>query len=175
MKYHYNDNELLYLIREKEDSALEIIYQKYTPMIKKRIGDFKIKYKNQDDFFQEGLITLKKAIETYKDEYGKTFNKYFDLLIQRRFIQLLKKESKYFYNVSVVEDVDTIVCLEEKKEVLTLNDVDTSNLSTFENQVMELIYIENMKALEVSEKLNCDIRKVYNAVSRAKNKIKNNI
>ena len=47
MKYHYNDNELLYLIREKEDSALEIIYQKYTPMIKKRIGDFKIKYKNK--------------------------------------------------------------------------------------------------------------------------------
>ena len=46
MKYHYNDNELLYLIREKEDSALEIIYQKYTPMIKKRIGDFKINYKN---------------------------------------------------------------------------------------------------------------------------------
>ena len=45
MKYHYNDNELLYLISEKEDSALEIIYQKYTPMIKKRIGDFKIKYK----------------------------------------------------------------------------------------------------------------------------------
>ena len=40
---------------------------------------------------------------------------------------------------------------------------------------MKLIYIENMKALEVSEKLNCDIRKVYNAVSRAKNKIKNNI
>lgn len=175
MKYHYNDNELLYLIKEKEDSALEIIYQKYIPMIKKRIGDFKIKYKNYDDFFQEGLITLKKAIETYKEEYGKTFNKYFDLLIQRRFIQLLKKESKYFYNVSVVEDVDTLVCLEERKEVVTLNEIDTSNLSLFENQVMEMIYNDNMKALEVSEQLKCDIRKVYNAVSRAKQKIKNNI
>ena len=103
MKYHYNDNELLYLIREKEDSALEIIYQKYTPMIKKRIGDFKIKYKNQDDFFQEGLITLKKAIETYKDEYGKTLNKYFDLLIQGDLFNCLKKKVSIFITLVLLK------------------------------------------------------------------------
>ena len=42
MHYHYNDNELLYLINEGNDSALKIMYMKYTPLIKKRIFDFKI-------------------------------------------------------------------------------------------------------------------------------------
>ena len=64
MKYHYNDNELLYLIAEKDDSALEIMFKKYTPLIRKRISEYKMVGKNSEDYFQEGLMMLVKSIET---------------------------------------------------------------------------------------------------------------
>ena len=102
MIYNYNDYELLYLIREKSDEALEIMYRKYTPLIRKRILDFRIQV-NHEDFFQEGLLALDIAIRRYIDLYDKTFNKYFDLILQRRFIQILRKQEKHYYNVYNLE------------------------------------------------------------------------
>ena len=54
--YQYNDYELLYLISEHDENALDIMYHKYMPLIKARIAAFRIKRYNQEDFFQEGLL-----------------------------------------------------------------------------------------------------------------------
>mgnify|MGYP000909807808 FL=1 len=102
--YQYNDFELLYLIRENCDIALDIMFQKYIPLINARIKTFHIKKRNRDDFFQEGLICLHKAISTFREDKNKTFTRYFDLILQRRFIQILKKENKNFYDVELVGD-----------------------------------------------------------------------
>ena len=107
MIYNYNDYELLYLIREKSDEALEIMYRKYTPLIRKRILDFRIQV-NHEDFFQEGLLALDIAIRRYIDLYDKTFNKYFDLILQRRFIQILRKQEKHYYNVYNLESPEML-------------------------------------------------------------------
>ena len=50
MEYKYNDNELLYLIREGTIEAEDILYDKYIFLIKKRISSFKIqkRYKDND-------------------------------------------------------------------------------------------------------------------------------
>ena len=76
-KYHINDYELLYLISEMNDYAFEILCMKYAPMIKRRFKDLGISQRYYDDFFQEGLIMLNKAVNldeilTWIDE-----NKYF--------------------------------------------------------------------------------------------------
>lgn len=41
--YKYNDYELLYLIQEMDDEALDIMLKKYIPLIKARIKAFRIK------------------------------------------------------------------------------------------------------------------------------------
>ena len=92
MEDKYNDNELLYLMREGSIEAEEIIYKKYIFLIHKRISTFKIQKRYRDDFFQEGLMCLNVAINTYCDMYKKSFNKFFDLILQRKFIALLKKD-----------------------------------------------------------------------------------
>ena len=75
-KYHINDYELLYLISEMNDYAFEILCMKYAPMIKRRFKDLGISQRYYDDFFQEGLIMLNKAVKTYKVTSIKSFNNF---------------------------------------------------------------------------------------------------
>jgi DNA-directed RNA polymerase specialized sigma subunit len=70
--YQYNDYELLYLIRENCEVALDIMFSKYVPLIKSRIRSFHIKEWNKEDFFQEGLISLINiSIYYYKEDIFK--------------------------------------------------------------------------------------------------------
>lgn len=169
MNIKYNDYELLYLINEKDDEAFEIMFEKYKPLIISKIKSFKIKPKNFDDFFQEGLIMLNVAINTYNTYKCKTFTRYFELILQRRIRDLLAKEKNYFYNVTVVDYIPIIKepVYEEKKEFSY-----KGILTELEKKTFELIY-ENGKTIEeIANLFSCDQRKVYNAISRAKTKIK---
>ncbi|MDD3170937.1 MAG: sigma-70 family RNA polymerase sigma factor [Bacilli bacterium] len=174
MIYKYNDYELLYLINEKSDDALEIMFKKYEPLIRTRIRDFRIKNKNFDDFFQEGLIMLKIAIETYDTFERKSFNKYFDLILQRKIKEILNKESKYFYNVCVQEDVDYLL-EQSEEEVFEFDNNLKRNLTKLEKNVFEKMFEENKDILEIAKEFSCSDRKIYNAIYRAKKKIRCNI
>ena len=76
----YNDNELLYLIKNNNDEdAFEKLYYKYRPLIVNRLKKFRIKSNNYEDYFQECLLTLSTCVTKYDETKGKTFNKYFDM------------------------------------------------------------------------------------------------
>ena len=70
----YNDNELLYLLYEGEEVARQLLFKKYKFLIYKRLRAFRIKDKNFDDFFQEGLMALNDAINHFNPYYHKSFN-----------------------------------------------------------------------------------------------------
>lgn len=173
IKYQINDNELLYLIYEKNDYAFELLCEKYTPMIKRRIKDFRINPRYYDDYYQEALIMLDKAVKTYKDSMDKSFNKYFDLILQRRIIYLLKKENNYYLKVSLCEDVEALK-LEETKEEKVEIELDYSLLSDFEKEVFDKKYYQNIKIENIAKEYNTDARSIYNALSRAKCKLRKN-
>lgn len=175
MYYLENDYELLYLIENNHEEALELLYKKYDNLIRSRIKSFRIKTKNYDDFYQEGLLSLDKAIKTYDDKYGKSFNKYFDLILQRRFIQILKKEQKHFYNTVYVDDFYDVVeeySAQYNLEVEEKNEEICNLLSDFEKKVFECRIKQNLKTAETAEILNCSIRQVYNAMLRIRQKVK---
>ena len=166
---HMNDYELLYLIYEKNDFALEIMYEKYAPLIHARIRDFRIQ-RNKEDFFQEGLLVLNKAINRFNMNYNKTFTKYFDLILQRRFIQILRKEKNYFYNQVLLDDVDFIV--EEEEEVYQERPSSFGFFSKLENDIYYLSVIEKRKAKVIANQLSMDIRIVYNTLGRIRKKLR---
>ncbi|HPT89088.1 MAG: sigma-70 family RNA polymerase sigma factor [Acholeplasmataceae bacterium] len=175
MRYLENDYELLYLVQENCEEALEYLFRKYDNLIKMRIKAFKIKKKNYDDFYQEGLLALDKAIKTYDDRFGKSFNKYFDLILQRRFIQILRNEQKYVYDTMYVEDFYEII--EEPKVLYNLEYEEVlqnveQNLSDFEKKVFECRVKKNLSSKETAQLLNCSIRQVYNAMLRIRQKVK---
>lgn len=168
----YNDYELLYLISEKNDYALEIMYKKYEPLIKKRIKDFKIKSRNREDYFQEGLWMLNIAIMKYDQNQRKTFNKYFDLILQRHFIHLLRSEKSYFYNTILTDNVELLGdCYYVENKYYQNEEDDITNFSNFEKEIF-YYYKDNIKPREIAKVLNIPIKKVYDAICRIKKKSK---
>jgi len=166
MKYQYNDNELLYLIHESEDYAIGILYKKYYNLIYKRLHRFNIS-KNFEDFFQEGLMALHTAINSFNPFYNKSFNKYFDLILQRRIMTILKKEQGYFYNVLIKEEINCVV--NEDVKMYDLSDfIDT--LSPFYKKVYRLKFVENYRPREIAELLDINVKKIYNTIYNIRRK-----
>lgn len=169
--YQYNDYELLYLIQENCDIALDIMFKKYVPLIKSRIRSFHIKEWNKEDFFQEGLISLYKAITTFREDKNKTFTKYFDLILQRKYIQILRKESNNFYNVDLIGAgeylSEPIICFEDNLTEVMKECI----FSEFEAEVLKNLRL-GAKAREIALILGCRPKQVYDATDRIKKKVK---
>ncbi len=166
----FNDNELLYLIQEGNEEALEIMFQKYEPLIKARVKKFNIEEILVEDFIQEGRLMLHKAIKLYDLTSKKTFNKYFDLIMTNHFITLLRKNKKYDEVTYVVtEDIeDCHHRLDEK-----LEDIDFSRLqlSKLEKEIYKLRFLRNLKISDICQILNVNEKTVYNTIQRVKAKL----
>lgn len=181
--YQCNDNELLYLIYEGEEEALGILIEKYIPLIYKRIRAFKIKGEYEDDYFQEGLLSLFNSTRIFNPMYTKSFNKFFDMVLQRRYQTLLQKNKKKFYyevlypgDEILREDgviyTDPILSALDREE--EIRNIDTSLLSKWEKEVFDLRYLNSYSVDEIVKKYNCSSKKVYNAIYQIKRKLKNN-
>lgn len=186
MYIKYNDNELLYLIGEHLEEAQDILFEKYQGLIYKRLKTFRIKENEYDDFYQEGLIALYSAINSYDSyTYNKSFNKYFDLLLQRRFIRILKEKRNEFFYTQIVDDIDELPSMTQETINFEYNREDCKmqslehikcelkeyELKPFEHKVI-LMLVEGHKPKEVSIILDCKIKKIYNALYRTREKVK---
>lgn len=161
----YNDYELLYLMNEFDEDAERLLYEKYSYLIRNRIIKFNIKERYRDDFFQEGLYMLFIATKTYNENCKKTFNKYFDLILQRKFMRLIAREKHYYFDVDL-QDGDTIINESYSFEYSYFNH---NQLSEFEEAVIEL-KSKNYRPKEIAEKLDCDVKRIYNCLCRIKSK-----
>lgn len=94
MKYRdYNDNELVYYIRENGEEASQILFQKYEPLIHsiaKKMYPY-CKYSGVDlaDLKQEGMIGLNLAIQNYQEEKDNLFFTFAKKCIERKIISLV--------------------------------------------------------------------------------------
>lgn len=173
-EFRYNDDELLYLIKENSDeAAFEELYNKYRPLIVSRLKKFKIQDNNYDDYFEECLITLSECVVKYDKEKGKTFNKYFDMCCVYKIRNLLRSERKYFYNV-ILADYDEI-----EKYNYTKNERDGLNilnevgfLTTFSKLEKDVYNLSKTgKTIkEISNELSKSVRCIYNTFSRIRKK-----
>lgn len=91
---NYNDYEIMYMISENDDDALNILYHKYEPIVKsyaKKYSYVAKKYGLEtDDLIQEGLYAIHKALSTYKDTHNTLFYTYVDFCIRGRMNNLLR-------------------------------------------------------------------------------------
>lgn len=83
-----NDYEILYMIKENDDYAENIMYRKYLPVIKKIAAKY-VKFiesrgADYEDLVQEGIIGLSHAVNSYKDNHNTIFYTYACLCIERQ-------------------------------------------------------------------------------------------
>ena len=168
----YNDYELLYMIEDESPEAMEIIINKYSPLIYTRLKKFHIKENYIDDYYQEGLLVLLQAIKKYNLESPMSFTNFFDLMLQRKIIDLLRKNKRYFEDNLLKEDVDIVVRYESENKIIIEEQINLlmNKLSDLERQIFDLKYNKNMKAREIATSLKIDLKKVYAAGDRIKSK-----
>ena len=165
----YNDNELLYLIEEKSEEALEILQEKYLILIKTKIKEMKIPYDKRSDYLEEGLITLNKAVKTFDSKKSSSFYSYFTLLLNRKFIDLLRKRTRDS-KIVLVDDLNDYVVDNYIKEGFVFEE--PLYLSNIEKEIFKLKFIEGKTSKQIALELKLPIKKVYEATDRIKRKSK---
>ncbi len=181
-----NDYEVLYMIRENSEEAKDLMYEKYMPIVKNMASTFYKLNKNlgveYEDYIQEGLIALNKAIYTYDEKKDVLFFTYFNNIINKHFnsyIRSLKANkhtilnqsvrcSDIFWNALEKEnfDYDKIIVEEEFIEMKNLLDVELS--CVFE------LFFNGFSRKEISKLLDIPIKAVYSRLAKTKRILRDN-
>ncbi|MBP3504627.1 MAG: hypothetical protein J6K18_05820 [Bacilli bacterium] len=167
----YNDYELLYLIKANVEEAREILFWKYSFLIKSRINRLGVPRFYWDDYYQEGCLMLHRAIKIYDENSRMSFTKFFELLLKRRIITLLRKDLKEF-QVEKMEDFDEYPSYIIEQDTYSLLESCESNLSEIEKIAYERLMMNNEKVENVSKELGLNSKSLSNAKQRALRKIK---
>ena len=174
MKLEHNDFEIINLIRENNDEALTLLFEKYTPLIYKKIDRFNLNF-DREDMFQEGLMMLHSSLLKYDAKHGKTFTRYFEMNLERRYISIISTKTRrldifmknvhYIYETHNDRGENSVyyeLYLKELQKILTKR----------ENLVYTLRELKNYSIKYITEKHQLSEKVVYNSLYRAKAKIK---
>lgn len=182
----YNDYELLYMISENDEDALNDMFIKYENLIKKLACEYKEKYNDVDyqDLIQEGRIGLFDAIKRYKENFNTLFYTYAIICIKgymNNYIRKLYTKTNIKFSITA-EDIDLIEYkIKDNNEDLIsyINDKDyynkiiefKNNLSFINSLVFELRF-NNFKYKDIATLLDIDIKKVDNSMLTIKSNLK---
>ena len=193
-----NDYELLYLIKEENEEAKEMFYEKYRPIVEMKAKKFFSQIQNKgydlNDLIQEGMIGLSNAIKDYNEDENVKFITFANVCIERNiinFIREINRQKHQALNSSISIDEEnkssgrkllevlndnssnpenSFIFLEEQEE---LKEKVKKNLTDFEKDVFDLRF-EGFTYQEISILLNKSIKSIDGTISRIKQKIINN-
>ncbi len=203
MKYReYNDYELLYMVNEMSEEALDILYEKYKPIIIKTANKYFSTYRKYgldiNDFILEGYVALDKAIKKYETLLNDniSFSSFLVLTLERQMKDLVRKvkaqknkilnDSIYYEDINEQNDLNYLDLKADDNSIEPLNLIINNEqqkeiINTFTNKLKGIeLKVFNLKKIgytniEIANKLNINIKSVLNAVSRIKKKGKENI
>ena len=180
-----NDYELIYLAQENNELAQEYLIAKYkyiiSLIINKNIGIIKKLKLDREDIYNIGLLALIEAIKSYNSE-DSTFSFYATLLINRSIVSFIKNHSSkkdlmFLNSISFDENQlnistailnpDKIVSSEEDYQELI--EKIYQELTDLEKTIYDLL--SEYSISEISKILNMEIKKIYNTISRIRDKI----
>lgn len=196
-----NDYELISYVRDNNEEANNMIYEKYKPLIEKNARKL-LKYCNYsglefNDLVQEGMLGLSKAIESFSDDKEASFYTYAKTCIERKQLTAVIGSQRQKHKL-LNESVSFETYDEDKDEIRTVSallidnshnpenvmfDYESTNdllkkvedvLTNFELQVFEL-KISGFSYTEISDILDKDKKQIDNAIQRIKQKIRDKI
>lgn len=170
----HNDFEVLYQIREGNEEALNLMFEKYSSLISKKIFKFNLVYE-YDDIYQEGLMMLHKSILTYSEKFDKTFTRYFEMNLERRLMTIVTKKRRRseIFNSNELFIFEHNHNTSEKSVYFELYWKEIEKVLTKEEHlVYTLRELKNYSINYISNYTSLQTKQVYNILHRAKLKIK---
>lgn len=161
-----NDYELIYIIKTHQDEkALELMINKYRNLIWKMIHLFNVEQKDQDDFYQEAIILLVDTVYSFNEQRNKTFTRYFELVLKRRFIRLKQQLPgwKLYEKVELIEDR-----MQPYESVL----MEIPDLTEQEAIIFEYYFVKHYTTKAIVRETNLSTKQVYNSLYRLKQRLK---
>ncbi|MCF8019945.1 RNA polymerase sporulation sigma factor SigH [Petrocella atlantisensis] len=191
----YTDEEIVVLIREGHDYALDYLMNKYKKLVEKKSKSYFLMGAGRDDLIQEGMIGLFKAVRDYRNDTASSFFSFADLCITRQIITAVKAATRQKHmplnsyvslNKPIFEeDNDKIVLMDlmpskqivdpeeliiDKENIHIIEDELADKLSDFEKDVLEY-YVEGIGYVEIAEILEKPVKSIDNALQRIKKKL----
>ena len=186
-----NDYELVFLAQEGNEDAINLLYQKYKPIIVKKSKNAIMFATHHgidiNDIMQECYIALEEAIRNFSQDETASFYTFALLCIDRKITNYLRKttssKGKALNEAIAIDDSLEKVIGDNTNIESYLMGKDSDNelieiirgmLTEFERKVFDL-KIRDYSFEEIAKLLNRDVKSIYNTFQRIKNKIKKNI
>lgn len=192
-----NDHELLYMIRQKDEVALEMLLKKYHNTIMGIVyGMFRyarLLRISKEELYSAGMTGFVQAVECYREDLNVSFQSFLKLCVERECRSLLRKHRGLSYSLisgslsldmTISEDenlylIDTIACTNpdfdpqwqfrynEAKRSLAEK---LSKMTSFEVKVIHY-RLEGYSYAEIAELCSVSSKAVDNALQRIKKKL----
>lgn len=191
-----NDNELLSLAKEHNEEALNLLHEKYKPLINKKCNKYYKYVSNKgielSDLIQECLVGFEESIKDFNQEDNVSFYTFTNLCMDRQLLTEIKRINRDKYKLlneaipletlDTENDVNLIDFLQdntdnpelgllEEIEYQELYDKIKKNLTQLEECVFDL-KLQNFNYKEIADILDKDPKSIDNAIQRIKTKIK---
>lgn len=190
----FNDNELIYLIRQRNEKAFSFLVNKYqveTRRWLRHILRTYPRYQDQEDFYQIALLKLHESIDDYKADQSSFHNYYFKVL-KHTTVDMIRSMNTYKhiqdkYTISLdmfVQEGDTNYCLvdmiekeipaeeEDQEEHMKENVLYTQKrLNPLEVDILSLRTLGYSYDM-IAEKLNISKKKVDNTLCKIRKRKK---
>lgn len=186
-----NDYEVLYMIKENDDDAVELLYKKYKPVIDKKIYKWNSVLKKLGistmDVRQELYLAFTKAVNKYSEENDTLFYTYVNILLDGHIKNIIKSASKKDIQIDciVYSDDDEEISLldmikddtygpEQNIDVASLMKIcrDFSTTLNFEQSIIFEMHIAGFKNTEIAQVVNKSKVNVSVEIGRILKKLK---
>ncbi|HEX6593754.1 MAG TPA: RNA polymerase sporulation sigma factor SigH [Bacillota bacterium] len=191
---HVDDEQLLYLIRQGDDQALDQLIYKYKNFVRAKARTYFLIGADREDIIQEGMIGLYKAIRDYNEDKQASFKGFAELCITRQIITAIKTATrqkhiplnsyvsldKPIYDeesdrtlldvISGSKTIDPQELLVNQEKFYHIELKLSELLSGLEKKVLHQ-YLEGRTYQEISTALNRSVKSIDNALQRVKRKM----
>ncbi len=192
----YNDEELVYLIKENSSEARDILLNKYKYIIDALIKKYSyvIRILNIDfkDIYQEAYLGFTDALNNYDANKDSSIKTFISLCVQRK-IQTALRNASTLKNKILNESLsleqtyhdekdpllytigddkeDPLFKIIDQEGAIALDQKIRKELSPFEYEVYSLL-INNLNYNEIATILEKDPKQIDNTIQRIRNKVK---
>lgn len=178
-----SDAKLAQLVKNGNDSAFDVLTLRYLRNIGFLAQKYSVDGYDRSDFVQEGLMGLLYACRTYDSTQKASFKSYVDIVVERRFISIVRKSKalKAVPSASLVPLDDSIEELEGEgadpeqlmlaKEHFSVLCSELKAILSEREYTVLMLYCGGLSYVQAAKKLSISAKSADNALQRAKKKI----
>jgi len=187
----FSDEALIKKMKDGDENAEKCLYKRYTVIVNRISSSFFIIGGANDDLFQEAMIGLIRAVNSYNAEIDCSFRSYAKICIRRQLISAVRMAKAYgiiskctsicdWYEVendyitscgfSAMDNLNPEDVFINKEEKNIYNEIKSKFLSEYERTVLHE-YSNGKSYEEISIELHKNIKSIDNALQRIKKKV----